>query len=85
MKFAQFYHESTGYVEGSIPPRFDGPKRLIPAVGSDSVMVLDGRWGLARCIAEARSMARARGYKGFSLHAGPSFAVSSQFRAMESC
>lgn len=42
---AKFYHNSTGYVEGSAPPRFDKKNvKPIPMCGSDSLFVPDGRW-----------------------------------------
>ena len=42
--YVQFYHLSTGYIEGSIPPRFsDENKKPIELCGSDGVFILDGR------------------------------------------
>ena len=42
--YVQFYHMSTGYVEGSIPPCFSEiNKKPIELCGSDGVFVLDGR------------------------------------------
>lgn len=74
MQFAQFHHLSTGYVEGSIPPRFEeSNKKPIPACGSDSVYVFDGRWGLPRCCSEAHRVAKARGFIGYSIERGSSF------------
>ena len=42
--YVQFYQNSTGYIAGSIPPRFsDEHIRPIEMCGSDGVFVLDGR------------------------------------------
>jgi hypothetical protein len=84
MQFAQFYHDSTGYVAGSIPPRFS-PEHVkpIPACGSDSVAVLDGRFGMARCVAEARRICKARGFTGFTIERGARFTDSRIVRALE--
>lgn len=54
-KYIQFMQLSTGYVPGSIPPRFDEDyKKPIDACGSDSVYPLDGRW----CSATVHAVAR---------------------------
>jgi hypothetical protein len=84
MRFAQFYHNSTGYVSGSIPPKFS-PDHIkpIPACGSDSVAILDGRYSIARCASEARALARKRGYIGFTLEAGESFTRARVVRPLE--
>ena len=61
-RYVQFYTLSTGYVPGTIPPQFS-PEHVKPieALGSDSIAFLDGRYGLARCIQEARDLAKKRG------------------------
>lgn len=74
-QFAQFFHHSTGYVPGTIPPRFDGPKTLIEACGSDSVLPLDGRLGLMSAIAQAREVARKRGFPAFEVRFGSTFST----------
>lgn len=74
-QFAQFFHRSTGYVEGSIPPRFDGPKTLIEACGSDSVLPIDGRLGIMSAIDEARRVARQRGFPAFEIRFGSTFST----------
>lgn len=74
-QFAQFFHHSTGYVAGTIPPRFDGPKTLIEACGSDSVLPIDGRLGLTSAINLARETARQRGYPAFEIRFGFSFSA----------
>ena len=54
MKYVQFYHNSTGYIAGSIPPRFsDEHIKPIPMCGSDSVYILDGRNNLDTMISDA--------------------------------
>jgi len=84
MRFAQFYHDSTGYVPGSIPPRFSADHvKPIPACGSDSVAILDGRHSMIKAASDARRICRARGYKGFTIEAGPSFTRSRIVRPLE--
>ena len=84
MIFAEFWHNSTGYVAGTIPPQYSPDSvKLIPACGSDSVAVLDGRLGPARRIEEARAICKKRGFLGFSIHAGESFSRSSTIRNLE--
>ncbi len=90
MQYAEFYHNSNGYVEGSKPPRFDDAHvKLIPACGSDSVMRCDGRWSLSRCASEARAhMAKLnsglrKGYRGFTINTGRSYTDSRTIRALE--
>ena len=68
--FIEFYHESTGYVEHSMPPRFDGPKALIPACGSDSVYILDGRLSSGNKHSIARQVCHARQFPAYKLHVG---------------
>ena len=42
--YVQFYQNSTGYIAGSIPPRFsESNKKPIELCGYDGVFVLDGR------------------------------------------
>lgn len=54
MKYVQFYHNSTGYIAGSIPPRFsDEHIKPIPMCGSDSVYILDGRNSIDNMIFDA--------------------------------
>lgn len=83
MRYAQFFTHSTGYVPGSIPPRFDGPRVPIEACGTDGVMPVDGRYGDARAILEARQMCKRRGFIGFTMNAGPSYLDSRITRAYE--
>lgn len=84
MIFATFYKPSTGYVPGSIPPRF-APEhvKLIPALGSDGVAIFDGRFSVERCAAEARAICKARRFHGFTIEAGPRFTDSRIVRKLE--
>lgn len=84
MTFAQFFHLSTGYISGSIPPAFDASARKpIPACGSDGLIYLDGRHGLPRQAAQAREVCRQRGFIGFTLHTGESLLRERQTRPLE--
>ena len=43
--FIQFYTLSAGYIQGTIPPKFDkAHAKPIEALGSDGVLFVDGRW-----------------------------------------
>lgn len=54
MNYVQFYQNSTGYIAGSIPPRFsDDHIRPIEMCGSDGVYILDGRNNLDNMIIDA--------------------------------
>ena len=56
MKYIQFTTASTGYVNGSIPPRFNNSNiKPIDAIGSLSRRKLDGRYSLKTCIVEAHN------------------------------
>lgn len=85
MRFAQFWHNSTGYIAGSIPPRFS-PDHVKPiqACGDRSVIILDARHNVETSAAIARAECRKRGYIGFSLHQGESFTREKMIRNMES-
>lgn len=65
--YIQFLTLSTGYVPGSIPPRFDDSlKKPIEMLGSDGVFKVDGRWNSATVHTVAREQAKSRraiGYK----------------------
>lgn len=74
MLFAQFYQLSTGYVPGSIPPRFDDAyKRPIGACGDRAVIVLDARHSNATNDNIARAECEKRGYIGYQIFRGESF------------
>lgn len=79
MIFAQFFHDSTGWNGRD----FSGPVSLIPACGSDSVLLIDGRFSRANAAAYARKIAAARGWKGFTLNAGDSFSQARETRGLE--
>lgn len=64
----QFLQLSTGYVAGSIPPRFDeAHKKPIHACGSDATLHCDGRYSLRRIHEEARDYAKRRGFIGYQI------------------
>ena len=74
MKYVQFYTPSTGYVEGSIPPRFDEALKLpIKACGDRGVMIVDGRIEASKVAAIAASEAVKRGYAGYRVFQGRTF------------
>ena len=84
MTYVQFFTMSTGYVAGTIPPRFDAANRQpIEACGSDGVHILDGRYRLARCIDVARAECRRRGFVGFTIMQGETFSRSRCLRELE--
>lgn len=78
--FAEFYHLSTGYIAGTIPPQLRKP---IPACGSGSVLPLDGRFSKRTMARVAADVCRTRGFIGFTLTAGKSFMESREIRAYE--
>ena len=80
MIFAEFYHESTGWNGKD----FSGPVKLIPACGSDSVLILDGRFNARNQAAEARKVCSVRKFKGFTLNQGETFNRSRKTRDLES-
>lgn len=84
MIYAQFWHMSTGYVSGSIPPRFEeSAKRPVPACGDRSVIILDGRNSREHQIAIARQECAKRGYVGFTLEDDRRSVSNSEIRALE--
>ena len=84
MRFAQFWKPSTGYVAGSIPPRFEAEAvRPIEACGSDGVLPIDGRLSLANAASLARDMCKRRGFIGFTIEQGASFSRSHVVRQLE--
>ena len=59
---------STGYVQGTIPPRFDDAnRRPITACGSDSKKYIDGRWSQNRIHQEAQNWIEKSGGIGYSV------------------
>lgn len=78
MIYAQFFHMSTGFVPGSIPPQFDDAhKRPIEACGDRAVVVIDARLSAANIASIARAECVKRGYVGYRIFEGESFARSS--------
>ena len=85
MIYAEFYHISTGYVAGTIPPQFsDTARKPIPACGSDSVLKIDGRLNAYNRVRVASDVCLKRGYLGFTLNAGESFTRSREIRKYQS-
>ena len=61
----QFFHLSTGYIPGTIPPQFfPDAKRLIPVCGSDGIAFTGSKSEAARLCAE-------RGFLAFQIMSGP--------------
>lgn len=77
MIYAQFYQTSTGYVPGSVPPRFD-PAHCAPieACGDRSVVILDARLSNENIGRIARNECAKRGYVGYCIFKGYSFTRS---------
>ena len=77
MIYVQMYHLSTGYVKGSMPPRFDEKlKKPIEACGSENVVVLDARLKLSRLKQQADSLLSSPKFHracGYRLMRGSSF------------
>jgi hypothetical protein len=65
--FAEFYKLSTGYVEGSIPPRFDGPVKFIRALGDRGTILIDGRLDDYTIHAIAADECKKRGFLGYKI------------------
>ena len=77
MRFAEFYHLSTGYIEGTIPPRFSPDHvKPIPACGDRSVLILDARNRMEVSAFAAEKECKRRGYVGFTINEGDSFTRS---------
>ena len=84
MIYAEFYHLSTGYVDGTIPPVFlASARKPIPACGTDSVLKLDGRFSRATMARVAAEVCRQRGFIGFTLNAGETFTRSREIRGYQ--
>lgn len=86
MRFATFYKNSTGYVEGNYSgsPRFSPDHvKPIPALGGDGVIVFDGRWSIDHCVDVARNICINRKLVGFTIEQGESFTRSRIIRKLE--
>lgn len=74
MRFAQFFHMSTGYVAGSIPPRFDDAhKKPIEACGDRGVIIIDQRMKPETAGQIAAQTCKERGFIGWQIFEGDSF------------
>ena len=83
-KYVQFWTESTGYVAGSVPPRFEKQAvRPIEACGDGAVVRLDGRESDATALPFCRTECRRRGYIGFTIIAGESLLLAKECRGYE--
>ena len=74
--YAQFKVLSTGYIAGSIPPKFsEDAKEPIDLLGSDGVFILDGRKSLTTMIndCEVKASKLGRSILGFEIIRGTSF------------
>lgn len=84
MIWAQFWTESTGYVEGSVPPRFEkSAVRPIEACGDSAYIRLDARLSKETNAGIARAECIKRGYLGFSLICGESLWRATHLRQYE--
>lgn len=74
MRFVQFYQRSTGYVPGSIPPKFD-PAQVQPiaATGDRGVMIIDQRIRAKSAGEIAATECKNRGFIGWRMFEGSSF------------
>lgn len=72
MKWIQFYHLSTGYIAGTIPPQFGEPKP-IEACGDRSVIIIDARRRVDEHHRIATVEGKKRGYIGYTLNSGERF------------
>ena len=74
MRYIQFYNLSTGYVKGSIPPRFDDEHKVpIEACGSDGVYHID-KYARSYEIAKiAQRIGKQRKFVGYCVLEGESY------------
>lgn len=77
MRYAQFYQYSAGYVEGSIPPRFD-PAHVKPieGCGDRSVIIIDARIKPETAGKIATKECKKRGFIGWKIYEGSSFSTA---------
>ena len=81
MKYTEFYHLSTGYIEGTIPPQFSVDYiKPIPACGMDSIMYHDGRYNLEHIINDSYNRLSKLGkhYIGFKIIQGQNITTQGQ-------
>lgn len=73
MRYVQFFQLSTGYVQGSIPPRFDpAHRRPIEVCGDRGIVRVDGRLSARSVIDIAIRTAEERGFIGYQVLEGTS-------------
>ena len=75
MIWSQFFHLSTGYIAGTLPPEFGEPQ-LIEACGSGAVFVLDGRNAWHTQHEHAKEVCKRRKYLAYQLYKGETFTRS---------
>lgn len=81
MIYAQFYHMSTGYVEGSIPPVFrDDHKKPIEVCGDRGVVIIDGRLSASNIKEIARRECVKRGFISWKLFKGENFSTAKELQ-----
>ena len=69
--FAIFYHLSTGYVEGSMPPRFDKAHvKPIEACGDRASLRIDSRLTIDNAESLARDWAKKHKFVGYKIVKG---------------
>lgn len=82
--WAQFWQPSTGYVEGSLPPRFEkAAVRPIYCCGSDGIIKLSGQRKNVGAVHVAREECRRRKWIGFTLIRGSSLLNARTVRKYE--
>lgn len=69
--YIQLYTMSTGYIEGTIPPKFGSPKP-IPACGDRGVIKVDGRLKERRIVEIALQACRESEFIGYQVLKGDS-------------
>lgn len=89
MVYVQFFQNSTGYVPGTIPPRFDPAYvKPIEATGDRGVLIVDGRLSAENIGRIAAEECRRRGFVAWQVFKGESFtrsrAVSGRWPVCES-
>lgn len=69
--YIQFYTMSTGYIEGTIPPKFGKPV-AIEAAGDRGIIRVDGRLSQVKIAAIALQECKVRGFVGYKILKGVS-------------
>lgn len=68
--YIQYFHETT-YVEGSIPPNFDGPPKLVESCGNGALIRVDARLSDSNIKQIAEQEGKLRHYKAWQVLRGP--------------